>query len=64
MAEHMTEEEILKIQWMFQYNPKEVYDLEDVIKQRLTDAWRMYWHRDLARAGQRIYFMRSGGDKA
>ena len=23
MADHMTEEEILKIQWMFQYNAKE-----------------------------------------
>ncbi|MGO8948986.1 MAG: TIR domain-containing protein [Ktedonobacterales bacterium] len=64
MAEHMTEDDILKIQWMFQYNPKEVYDLEEVIKQRLTDSWRMYWHRDKARAGQRIYFMRSGADKA
>lgn len=64
MADHMTEEEILKIQWMFQYNPREVYDLEDVVKQRLTDSWRMYWHRDLARAGQRIYFMRSGAKVA
>jgi len=64
MADHMTDEEILKIQWMFQYNPREVYDLEDVVKTRLTDSWRMYWHRDKARTGQRIYFMRSGANVA
>lgn len=54
MAEQMTEEEILKIQWMFQYNPRQVYDLEEVIKYQLTEEYRMYWHRDYARAGQRI----------
>ena len=36
----MADGEILKTQWMFQYN-REVYDLEEIIKQRLTDDWRI-----------------------
>lgn len=50
-------------QWMFQYNP-EIYDPEGWVKQRLIDDWTMYRHRDLVRVGQRIYFMRSGGQTA
>lgn len=56
----MAEDEALTAQWMFQYNP-EWYDLEASIKQRLTEDWTMYRHRDYVRVGQRIYFMRSGG---
>lgn len=59
----MTEDDALKTQWMFQYNPK-WYDLEASIKRRLTEDWTMFRHRDYVRVGQRIYFMRSGGEKA
>jgi len=59
----MAEDDALITQWMFQYNPK-WYDLEASIKRSLTEDWTMYRHRDHVRVGQRIYFMRSGGDKA
>jgi TIR domain/EVE domain len=50
-------------EWMFQYNP-DWYDLEDSIKQCLIEDWTMFRHRDYVRVGQRIYFMRSGGQNA
>jgi len=59
----MTEDEAMRTQWMFQYNPK-WYDLETMVKRRLYENWTMYRQRDYVRVGQCIYFMRSGGDSA
>lgn len=59
----VNDDEALGIQWMFQYNPR-WYHLEASIKRRLIEDWTMFRHRDYVRVGQRIYFMRSGGENA
>src|SRR5215813_6649875 len=48
--------------WMFQYNPSE-YKLEETTQHQLIEEWNMYWGRSLAHLGERVYFMRSGGDR-
>lgn len=59
----MSDQEELPTEWMFQYNP-DWYDLEESIRQSLIEDWTMFRHRDYVRVGQRIYFMRSGGQSA
>lgn len=59
----MTEDDAPTTQWMFQYNPK-WYGLEASIQRRLLEDWTMYRYRDYVRVGQRIFFMRSGGENA
>ncbi len=49
--------------WMFQYNPS-YYKLEGELKKKLTDSWTIYWGRSIVQLGERIYFMRSGGEYA
>lgn len=48
--------------WMFQYNPFD-YKLEKEVQSQLTEEWNMYWGRSLVQLGERVYFMRSGGDR-
>lgn len=49
--------------WMFQYNPSD-YQLDDTLKDKLTEPWTIYWGRSIARLGERVYFMQSGGQRA
>lgn len=48
--------------WMFQYNPND-YKLEDAAQKRLTEEWNAFWGRSLVHVGERVYFMRSGGER-
>ncbi len=56
----MSDDSAEPMQWVFQYNP-EWYDLEASVKRSLVEEWTMFSHRDYARVGQRIYFLRAGG---
>jgi hypothetical protein len=58
MARGMTEEQILASQFMFQYNWRH-YNLEQSVQRSIVEDWPATAFRDLFRAGQRVYFMRS-----
>lgn len=48
--------------WMFQYNPYD-YKPEEEVQKQLTEEWNVFWGRSFVHVGERVYFMRSGGER-